>query len=244
MIRAKQAQINITTVEGELNVEESARGSLRSAKTEALGVVEQKMIDKAFTQERTHGKLLNEATAIKQENIVPFQKRHQVKAVQTETVIKAGEDFTKSKLNPYRKQLTVESKEGPLAGGKGAKQLPRILTGLGGVTLPMEAKEFNRAMDPRERVDLTMPDSDGRFTLSGPNKDGWFKPGYYEKTYIDKTNEDGSAYVERINEEQGQLLKEDYENLYGEENWWSGDLEGGLIPEIKSDPCQDDDYCS
>lgn len=225
LIRDPNTSIKATVVEADLNEKQSGRRTLTSARREALGVVEQRMINDALLEQDEKGILQNEATAVKESNLSDFEGRHNVKIKQSEVDIKVkGEAYSRSMIARRQARLTGEKSGGPNKARAG-KALARGAGAADVFSYVVMARDV-RSDELYEKAPYVLSDSDGDFTLQRGTE--WFVP-VYQKHYLE------SGEKKEIDGEEFDILKEEAEALYGKETFFN-EFEPGLInPELEKE---------
>ncbi len=236
-IRDSRTSIDMTVVEGDLDKDKSNRNSKLSARREALGSVEQRKLDLAELEEKTKGRLINKAKALKEKNIEPYEKRHNVAYSESSFNLKKfGESYSRAKIGIHQAFITREYKNGLLEIKKGAKAIGRKLTSGADLLGLAIAVRDQRSDELYEKSPYFLSDSDGQFMLT--HSKSWVFDYEYEKTYVDEEGE--IIQKEIIDKDDFNYLLDEAKVLFGYETFFN-EFEPGLFrPSIEKNDFQAD----
>lgn len=229
VIRHTDTSIESTAVHGDLDVKNANSKTIRGARQEALGSVEQRMINSARRQQKTHGVVQNTATAAMPENVKPFSKRHNVKVGDKPmTIKKAGEPYSRKQIGKMQHKLTVESEDGMK--NKVKKGIKKIGGAVDIYDTVKTALDYTSSQKYKE-APYILHDDDGAFKLIR-KEHRLSNFDEYEKQYIDENGKE--LKTEGIDKKAFGFLKEEAEDAYGKKINFGQDWEPGLLrPELE-----------
>ncbi len=211
----KNTTVTIYEVEAELNVSASGKGTLRSARNEALRTAEQEVLDEM----KRRGKVLNKRDAATTDNAKRWSEIHKVKTGKTTVAMKGGVEVNTGSMRPSVKtgKPQVTLKGGVRAGASG------VLTAL---DIFLFARDIN--MSQYIFAPHILRDEGGFFNLE-KESGGLFGKSSYWKVYQEGQN---AGQMCEIDESEFEFWRKEGEALWGTTDIWGNFVPGLLRPEL------------